>query len=266
MKTRDLGQIDGPLLVFGGPYSNLQATQAFIQLAHERGIQPENCICLGDIVAYCGNPAETLSAVQDFGCAVLAGNCEKQLGIDANDCGCGFEAGSTCNALSVAWFAHCSSEITQSARRWMAELPDILTFTRTGKRFVAIHGGVTDVSRFLWPSSSASDFQEELDALTKSIGTVDVVLAAHSGIAFIRNINGTLWINAGAIGMPPHDGRPETRFISIGDGAPMIERLAYDHATARQAMKTAGLTQGYDLALTTGIWPSEDILPPALRR
>ena len=39
-----------------------------------------------------------------------------------------------------------------------------------------------------------------------------------------------------------------------------------DHAKARRAMEARGLAQGYHETLTTGIWPSEDILPPVLRR
>ena len=49
-------------------------------------------------------------------------------------------------------------------------------------------------------------------------------------------------------------------------GRPRLLRLAYDHAAAAADMRAAGLTQGYDRALETGWWPSEDVLPPALRR
>jgi len=37
-------------------------------------------------------------------------------------------------------------------------------------------------------------------------------------------------------------------------------------ATAAEAMIAAGLTQGYETALLTGYWPSEDILPLELRK
>ena len=37
-----------PLLVFGGPYSNLEATQAMRQRAEALSIPPGNVICTGD--------------------------------------------------------------------------------------------------------------------------------------------------------------------------------------------------------------------------
>ena len=51
--------ITPPILVFGGPYSNLRATQAMRARAEELGIPPSSTICTGDVVAYCAEPEET---------------------------------------------------------------------------------------------------------------------------------------------------------------------------------------------------------------
>ena len=92
------------------------------------------------------------------------------------------------------------------------------------------------------------------------------MICGHSGLAFERVIDGVSWINAGAVGMPPHDGRSQTRYCILGDQGARFERLEYDVVGAVRAMELAGLTQGYDKTLTTGIWPSEDVLPAQLRR
>ncbi|WP_425070852.1 metallophosphoesterase family protein [Sagittula sp. S175] len=92
---------DAPVMVFGGPVSNLQAVQALRAEAAARGIPAERVVCTGDVVAYCGDPAATVAEVRDWGCHVLAGNCERQLAENAEDCGCGFDEGSTCDVLSV---------------------------------------------------------------------------------------------------------------------------------------------------------------------
>ncbi|MEE8555017.1 MAG: metallophosphoesterase family protein, partial [bacterium] len=45
--------LEGPLLLFGDPYSNLPATRALLSAAAERGIPSNPIVCTGDVVA-CG--------------------------------------------------------------------------------------------------------------------------------------------------------------------------------------------------------------------
>jgi hypothetical protein len=66
--------------------------------------------------------------------------------------------------------------------------------------------------------------------------------------------------------MPAHDGTARVWFslLTPRPGGIRIEHraLAYDHAAAARAMRAAGLAEGYAAALETGLWPSEDVLPP----
>src|SRR6516164_7717580 len=129
---------DGPLLLFGGPYSNLEATRALLDRAAALGIPPRRIVCTGDIVAYGADPAATVELVRDFGCHVVMGNCEESLSADSEDCGCGFPAGSQCERLSAAWFAHAAAELDAGARAWMAGLPRRIDIELGGARFAAI--------------------------------------------------------------------------------------------------------------------------------
>ena len=74
-----------------------------------------------------------------------------------------------------------------------------------------------------------------------------------------------LWINAGVIGMPPHDGGAQTRYAILDEGTVRIHNLHYDASAAAAQMRDVGLTQGYEVALQSGYWPSEDVLPVSLR-
>ncbi len=210
MKQCDLGVLDGPVLIFGGPYSNLQATEAVLDQAIQRGIAPSNVICTGDIVAYCGQPVETIAAIRSHGCAVVAGNCEKQLAVYQDNCGCGFEAGTTCDLLSAGWYAHASATVGAEDRRWMGALPDMITFTHQGMQSAVIHGGVQDISRFIWPSYPDAVFQEEIFEIQVTVPQISCIFAGHSGLSFQRKIGNVRWVNAGVVGMPPHDGGPES--------------------------------------------------------
>ena len=89
MRQVDLGDIHGQILIFGGAYSNLQATQALIDAAQEHGIPAERCIFTGDSIAYCGNPSETLNLLRDFGCPMIKGNCEIELAAAVTPVGAG---------------------------------------------------------------------------------------------------------------------------------------------------------------------------------
>lgn len=259
---RDLGALRGPVMLFGGPYSNLQATKALRAEAARRDIPAGRAICTGDVAAYCGDPRRTVAAIRRWGCPVVAGNCEEQLAAGAADCGCGFAAGSACDALSAEWFAHASERVSVEDRLWMAGLPQRLLFTHRGLRWAAIHGGASDVSRFVWPGEREA-MAEEIVRLEAEVGQLDGVVAGHCGLAFIEEVDGRVWVNAGVIGMPPNDGRRETAYAILDDGV-SLHRLSYDAVAAADAM--AARATPYAAALTSGWWPSEDVLPETLRR
>ena len=260
VRVQDFGRFDQEVTLFGGPYSNFHALSALLETNEDQPL-----ICTGDIVAYCGDPAASVDLFMERTIPVIAGNCERQIAEDADDCGCGFGAGSACDLLAQSWYPHARTAMTDAHRAWMSALPDFGIFVQNDRRYAVIHGGATDISRFLWPSSETSDFEVEIAAVEAVTGPVDGVVAGHSGIPFHRWIGKHHWINAGAIGLPPHDGRTATRFARLLDGDVRFHRLDYDVDAAYQAMIAAGLTQGYHEALRTGYWPSEDILPQELR-
>ncbi len=265
MKHDDLGNLDGPVVLFGGPYSNVQALDAICAMAASRGIGASHMICTGDVVAYCAAPEASVQRMRDLGCPVIAGNCEVQLAAGAPECGCGFDAGSACDLLSAGWYGFASAKVSRGAKTWMGTLPDFVTFTHQGARYGVVHGGVTEVARFIWGSSPDAVFLDEWMALERCVGPVDHIIAGHAGIPFIRKTPKGRWINAGVIGMPPHDGRQQTRYGVLDGGEVQIHRLDYDVAGAVRDMENARLPEGYRRGLQTGYWPSEDVLPPDLR-
>ncbi len=260
MRHQDLGVMDEDVFLFGGPYSNVQALNAFFEVAG-------SCltICTGDVVAYCGAPVASIEMMRNRRCPVVAGNCEIQLGNGADDCGCGFEQGTTCDLLSGSWYAFAQSKIRKRDRAWMAGLPDILSFKHFGQRYAVIHGGLTDVARFIWPTSDPAIFEEEWDAIEGVIGTVDHVVAGHCGLPFAKQTNRGRWINPGVIGMPSNNGKQTTSYARLTNAVAVFEELSYDVASAARDMETAGLPAGYREGLVSGYWPSEDVLPPELR-
>ena len=256
---------DGPLLVFGGPYSNLQATRAVLTEATRRGIPAKRVICTGDVVAYGADAAACCDLIMASGIWVIAGNCEENLAEGALDCGCGFAEGTACDLLSRAWYAHADRQVAAAHRAWMSGLPQrLMVILPDGRRLAVLHGGASDISRFIFASTPQADLAAEIAATG-----CDGVIAGHCGIPFARQVGPGIWINAGAIGMPADDGTPRIWFalLTPGEAGLSVEILPldYDHAAAAAAMRTAGLPEGYAAALGSGIWPSCDVLPPAER-
>ncbi len=254
---------DGPLLVFGGPYSNLRATQALIAQAARLGIKPSRVICTGDVVAYCAEPEETAQAIAGWGCHVIQGNCEQQIAEGAEDCACNFEAGSACDLLAKGWYPFANARVSQGMRSWMGSLPTTQRFRFSGLTFRVIHGGVEQVNRWVFASDAAILREEMAQA------SADVVIAGHCGVPFVARSGRSVWFNPGVIGMPANDGTASVWYGLITAKNGVVElsthRLSYDHTGAAATMRRFGYANGYARALVTGRWPSLDVFPPAER-
>ena len=255
----DLGELSTPLLVFGGPYSNLQATTALLDRARQLGIGADRMLCTGDVVAYGADPERTSSLIRDAGIHVVMGNCEESLAMDSDDCGCGFEQGMACAVLSDGWYRYARSRVSSATRDWMAGLPRVIRFTLRGQRCCVIHGGLGQINQFIFQSTEFQVKNQQLAA-----ADTDVMIAGHCGIPFGQHLSNGAWLNAGVIGLPANDGTPDGWFMLLNVASNGIsaewQRLQYDYPSSRQAMLGAGLS-GYADCIASGLWPSMDILP-----
>ncbi|MEM7172330.1 MAG: metallophosphoesterase family protein [Pseudomonadota bacterium] len=255
-------EAEGRLLVFGGPYSNLQATEALLGLAGDQGLGPEQVLCTGDLVAYCAEPQATVDLIRDFGCPVVMGNCEESLAADAPDCGCGFDANSACDFLSQQWYAYSRGRVSADSKSWMGSLPRSIDVVLGNWRFLAVHGSVASINEFIFPNTATEKKEAELSLAGDQF---DGILGGHSGLPFAEIIGGKLWLNSGALGMPANDGTPRVWYallelVAGGALSIQVRSLDYDHDTAAKRMRENGLDNGYAACLASGLWPSLDVL------
>lgn len=279
-----LGKLEGPVLVFGGPYSNYQALEAMYARAQDLKIPSHNIICTGDIVAYCAQPQECVDLIRDWGIHVVQGNCETSIGYDEDDCGCGFEENSACDLASKEWFSFSRKRITSDAKAWMRELPFSMSFEFQNKRYHCIHGAHDVQNTFVFASTDQTEKKRAFEAVT-----ADVIIGGHCGLPFVSEAtDDKLWLNAGVIGMPANDGSPQTWYMLISPTSGSDEeqeaqekqekdkqtksakvswhRLEYDYAKTIEKMQDERLAKGYQESLQTGLWPNMDILPVTERR
>ena len=253
---------DGPVLVFGGPYGNRQATEVVLAAAAEYGIAPARIVCTGDLVAYCGEPAAAIARVRDAGIHVVMGNCDEQLAAGAPDCGCGFPEGGTCDRLSAAWFRCADRDVGAEDRAWLGALPRQLDIVIGGRRLRVIHGGFDAINQFVFATSPLDEKRRQL-ALAAADGCHGII-GGHCGMPFTQVIDGRLWHNAGVAGMPANDGTARGWYSVLTPARAAVEithhAFDYDHAGAMAAMARGGYPAEYRAALASGIWPSCDVL------
>ncbi|MDA7949092.1 MAG: metallophosphatase family protein [Hyphomicrobiaceae bacterium] len=259
-RTRDLGRFDAPVLVCGGAYSNLEAFKALLAAAERMAIPKNHIVHTGDVIAYCADAAATADLLHESGAPAILGNVEESLAASSPDCGCGFNEGSVCDKLAAEWFSYADAQTGPELRRWMQLLPYHLTFELSGRRVRAVHGSVQEVNRFMFSSLPDSAFEAEF-----AHADADIVVAGHSGIPFTRQVGSRVWHNSGSVGLPANDGTPRVWFSVLTperDGV-HIEHHAfnYDHELTKSKMLQAGVCTEYAETLSSGVWPSLDVLP-----
>ncbi|MCC3155506.1 metallophosphoesterase family protein [Hymenobacter sp. BT770] len=260
--TQDLGTRSGRLLVFGGPYSNLQALEALKAIADQLQIPAGNIICTGDIVGYCAQPEAAVQFVKDWGVHAIQGNVEQNIIRGEDDCGCNFAEGSRCDLLSRAWFPYAVRSLSAGSVAWLSTLPLQLAFRYAGKAVAVLHGAATGIADFVF-ATTPWPVKEISFAATGA----EVILAGHAGLPFADERAGQSWLNAGVIGMPANDGTPRVWYVLLDDTdgqfSYTFHAFTYDNGTAHQLMRANGLPDSYAHTLLTGIWDNCEILPEA---
>ena len=245
-------------LFFGGSYSNLHAIEALKHEAERLAISPEHIFHTGDVVGYCAYPEETIDFVRQWGIHVIAGNVEVQLREGEEDCGCNFEEGSRCADFSTLWYPYAQTQVSQKNIDWMKTLTTYKVHEIIGRNWGVIHGGVEDISEFIFASTPWERKQAQFDLLG-----VDIIVAGHSGLPFVQQEEGKTWINPGVIGMPANDGTQRVWFGVFDTETSSYERhsLDYNAEAANAKMLEKQLPDEYAKTLITGLWDNCEILP-----
>ncbi|MEL6657652.1 MAG: metallophosphoesterase family protein [Bacteroidota bacterium] len=259
IQVKDIGELSGPLLLFGGVYSNLQALEQMMAIAKEQGFQPEQIICTGDVVGYCARPEEVVQAIRDWGVHCIAGNVELQLRDGEEDCGCDFNDGSRCDIFSRQWYPYAQSVLSKEAIEWMHALPHHIVFRYAGLRARVVHGSVDQVSGYVFHSTPWSEKNDQLQK-----GEADLIIGGHCGLPFNHTKESKYWLNPGVIGMPANDATTRVWYMTLNDKNGLHfthHSFDYDHNVAATQMREKRLPEAYALTLETGLWDNCEILP-----
>lgn len=249
---------EGAVAFLGGVYSNHLALRAVAEDAKRRGA--ERLFCLGDLGGFGPNPGKVFPVLDEFGIVTIAGNYDQALATRQPDCGCGYTHPSD-NYFAQLSYEYTDRRTTDAERVRLGALPQAVRFTRAGRRFLLCHGSPRKTNEFLWESACSDGF---LTRLLREAGA-DTVLCAHTGIHWQRRLqDGSLLVNAGAVGRPANDGRTEVwyAFFEEGSDEARFIPVAYDFESLAREMEEEALPAEFVETIRTGWWTTcLEILP-----
>ena len=206
--------------------------------------------CLGDLVGYGAYPNEVVEFIQARNIPVIMGNYDQAVGFDLDDCGCTYEdsADEERSKASLMWTRE---HVTDSNKAWLRTLPEQRRPVELPARLLLVHGSPHKINEYLYEDRPTEMF-ERLAEQAKC----DVMCFGHTHMVYQKQVNDTLFVNAGSVGKPKDgDSRAGYVILDLSDeDTPKAEvhRVTYDVVAAAGAIRTSGLPSHFADQLITG--------------
>lgn len=216
-------------------HGNSAATEAVLAgIAFE---QPDEVLCLGDLVGYGAHPNDVIDLVRQREIPTVMGNYDDGVGFDRNDCGCAYKSQEERERgqASLIWTRAAVDEDRKAYLRTLA--PDLRRDVNSVRiRFV--HGSPRRMNEYLFADRDPAS----LERIAKSADS-DVLVFGHTHVSWSRDIASVRFVNTGSVGKPK-DGDPRAAWVvlTIGpDGGVEVDtrRVDYDIASMAAAIRMA---------------------------
>lgn len=247
------------IAVFGGVYNNYLALEAVVRDARQRGAT--EFYCLGDMGGFGPYPERVFPLLCEYGVTCIQGNYDQSVGNDLADCGCGYTDPRDNHYAQIS-YEYTASHTPPQYKSWLRDLPAEHRLTLGGKRVLMAHGSPRRINEFLWESTTPTPFLAKL----MDDYACDVLLCTHTGIQWQRALpDGRLFVNVGAIGRPPNDGRKEVWYALLTAAPELHSELIavpYDYKKLAEDMRAERLPEEFVETILTGWWTTcLEILP-----
>jgi putative phosphoesterase len=173
------------------------------------------CVCVGDLVDYGPEPGACIDWVRKNAAHCVRGNHDHGVAQNVEVQGVGgfrFLTAVT-RPLSVA-------AVTADQRRYLADLPTSSMFTAGGKRFLMVHATPRDPMDEYAPPDPAF-WKPRLAGLK-----FDYLLVGHTHQPYTLQVNGTLVVNPGSVGLA-RDNDPRAAYAVIDGDDVQLKRVEY---------------------------------------
>jgi putative phosphoesterase len=187
--------------------------------------------CLGDLVAFGPQPAETIEWVRECARYCVRGNHDEAL-VFGTPTGAGL-----LGELGYVTRQEHRARLTPEQMNYLRRLPLTQDVTAGECRFHLAHAipGGDFEGRLIMPDISDEDLQ-------KSIGQIeaDVICCGHTHFPMFRRLGQKIFLNPGSVGLPL-DGDQRASYAVWHDGKISIRRAKYDLSATATRMAKAGL-------------------------
>lgn len=226
--------------IFGDIHANLEALQAVLADAKERGCTHH--VCIGDIVGYNANPHECVEIIRGLNCPVVKGNHDEQAHLNGS-----LEA---FNPLADAALRWTRENLTDDDKQWLASLRLI----RQVRDFTIVHATLDT------PNQWGYVFNQLDAAASFNYQYTNVCFYGHTHAprAYVRDeavhhvplevlpieFGKKYFINVGSVGQP-RDGDWHASYCIYHADKNLVElrRVEYDINLAQDKVVDAGLPQ-----------------------
>ncbi len=217
--------------VIGDIHGNIFALKSVLEDIEMQAV--DFIISTGDLVGYMPFVNEVIQMVKDKKVLVIQGNHDQVIGegekvTDEQIVSLPYEViQKDASRIFTNW------KISEENRRYLKNLPQKLQLECNNKKLVIVHGSPRNNEEYLFEN------EECLAPLAKE-SEWDVVICGHTHIPYQKEVNKTLFINAGSVGKPKHgDNRSSYVIVELKEGniEVQIQYVPYNVAAMIEAIK-----------------------------
>ncbi|MGA2385644.1 MAG: YfcE family phosphodiesterase [Candidatus Bathyarchaeia archaeon] len=232
-----LANPDVKVAVLSDVHANLQALEAVIQDAQERGA--DVFLNAGDSVGYGANPNEVVELLCEKNVLSVLGNYDAEV----------VEGKADAKGEKKVAYKFTKKELAKSCQQYLHSLPRELRLEAAGVKLLVTHGSPENIEEHIYKDTPV----ERLKILAET-SKADVIIVGHSHEQLLRQINGISFINPGSVGRPG-DGNPQAAYVMLKFNPFKVEwiRLDYDVEAAADALRKKSLPESFSQMLLRGV-------------
>jgi putative phosphoesterase len=197
------------ILILSDIHANLEALQAVLAEPHDE------LWVLGDLVNYGPNPSEVVDLVRRHASLIVQGNHDYAIGNSA-DPQCSRPFREMARAMQ-----DCTESVLDTGQKaFLRDLPRTVVRTIDGYRFFLCHA-TPEEPLFKYCPAEPSQWAPEVGGLQ-----ADIVLAGHTHLPFLMDLERQRIVNPGSVGQPKH-GAPAACYALWEDGRMSLQSRPY---------------------------------------